>query len=319
MGRCINAWIEKPSGRNFTEKEKKTLHQIAKAFPEYSELSPYFYYPYWVNYGGLGKSWEHVEDVLKVYIEEKGMDEVSALKRMEKEKFISFKNKGTKIFFFHKTQGNEAWVDEFFHFFLEVSRKLKSLRIRLSDEGEYLLCDQFLQGGLVFPDIESVQNNITHYVSQMALSKEFEGNYLSMIGIKKEDFGQVGSDLGIGNGYGTVNLETLKLRFKNLKEIEKICAKHPEFSRKGTYFCLHNLNNLKGDYRNWFSPHSFHRKINHDDFKDWETNPGTLMSGFDGEYWGLSDKDSELESYKAIANIQKLLGEHSENLKVLGE
>jgi len=47
---------------------------------------------------------------------------------------------------------------------------------------------------------------------------------------------------------------------------------------------------------------------------------GTIMEGFHGEYWNLSDKDSEAENYRMIGIIQKMLGqENTKNLQILGE
>ena len=43
------------------------------------------------------------------------------------------------------------------------------------------------------------------------------------------------------------------------------------------------------------------------------------MDGFNGEAFGLSNKDSEMESYKAIAKMQKLVEGFEGQIKILGE
>ena len=51
-------------------------------------------------------------------------------------------------------------------------------------------------------------------------------------------------------------------------------------------------------------------------FKDYKMSAATMMDGFKGEGFGLSES-AEGESYKQIAFIQKMLGD-SKNLKILG-
>jgi len=75
------------------------------------------------------------------------------------------------------------------------------------------------------------------------------------------------------------------------------------------------LYNMKERYRsNTYPPEpsyeitEFCRPINIEDFEDYpEYNAGQIMAGFEGEYFGLSSKDAESESYKMIALLQKLL------------
>ncbi len=53
---------------------------------------------------------------------------------------------------------------------------------------------------------------------------------------------------------------------------------------------------------------TFCRKVNPEDFKDHpEYGAAQIMAGFDGEYYGLTDKDPEAESYRACAFIKKLI------------
>lgn len=52
----------------------------------------------------------------------------------------------------------------------------------------------------------------------------------------------------------------------------------------------------------------FCRKIKPEDFKNHpEYGASQIMAGFDGEYYGLSKKDPEAESYKACATVQKMI------------
>ncbi|MFA5032868.1 MAG: hypothetical protein WC614_07605 [bacterium] len=57
-----------------------------------------------------------------------------------------------------------------------------------------------------------------------------------------------------------------------------------------------------------WSVSEFCRTIKPEDFQNHpEYGASQIMAGFDGEYYGLSKKDPESESYKACANIQKMI------------
>ena len=58
----------------------------------------------------------------------------------------------------------------------------------------------------------------------------------------------------------------------------------------------------------WFDIQSFCRCVCKKSFEKYpEYNTGQIMAGFDGEYYGLTDKDPEIESYKMSAMVKKML------------
>ena len=64
--------------------------------------------------------------------------------------------------------------------------------------------------------------------------------------------------------------------------------------------------------------------IKEDDFTNYAMSPATMMSGFSGEYYSLTDEDPEAQSYRSIGQIQKLLSPLLESntgaqLHILGE
>lgn len=60
--------------------------------------------------------------------------------------------------------------------------------------------------------------------------------------------------------------------------------------------------------RGWFEVQTFCRYVCKKDFEKYpEYNAGQIMAGFDGEHYGLTDKDPEIESYKMSAMIKKML------------
>ena len=60
--------------------------------------------------------------------------------------------------------------------------------------------------------------------------------------------------------------------------------------------------------RGWFEVQTFCRYVCKKDFEKYpEYNAGQIMAGFEGEYYGLTDKDPEIESYKMSAMVKKML------------
>lgn len=61
----------------------------------------------------------------------------------------------------------------------------------------------------------------------------------------------------------------------------------------------------KGD---WIDVQNFCRYVNKKDFDNYEDyNIKQIMAGFEGEYYGLTDKDPEIESFKMSAMVKKML------------
>ena len=64
----------------------------------------------------------------------------------------------------------------------------------------------------------------------------------------------------------------------------------------------------------WIEPSKLCRKVNPDDFIGHpEYDSKQVMAGFDGEYWGLTSKDTELESLKAVAFMQQIVSKASKS------
>ena len=64
-------------------------------------------------------------------------------------------------------------------------------------------------------------------------------------------------------------------------------------------------------HRKYSTPSDFHRSVNPADFaKHGEYSAGEIMAGFHGEYFGLTTRDPEIESYKMLGKITNALGKH---------
>jgi hypothetical protein len=237
------------------------------------------------------------------------------IQTLEKEGLIINEQKNTKeLHAFTKVQGNEFNSLLVFQALISISKKLPKVTITLSDEGEFLLCDLKIKNGKALPVIDELVDDMRHYALKMLFSKGFEGNVLDKL--TTTDFtDEFGGDIELNNTYGDM-AEYINNKLRNLKEIETALIKA---GLTGNKLYLFNLNNL--EEKNWFDPKVFTRNVDVEKFLDYKMSAGTMMAGFSGEGFGLTDKDSEAESYKSIARMFSLLekaGLDKKNIQILG-
>ena len=197
---------------------------------------------------------------------------------------------------------------------VDISIQIPDAEIRLSDEGEFLLCDLIIRKGKAMPKITSLIDEIKRYCQLMMFSENYAANILNCLKYKISDFShefQMGCNLG--NNYSDMT-QYVNEKLRNLKEVEEALIRQGATGNKLHFFNLENLNSI-----DWFCPYAFTRKVDIKKFIDYKCTPSTLMDGFSGEGFGLSAEDSESNSYQAIARIQKLFDNPSFELKVLGE
>jgi hypothetical protein len=203
---------------------------------------------------------------------------------------------------FVKVQGNELNSLLVFEACLEISNKVKDCTIKVYDEGEFLLCPVKMKMGKVLPLLGDMLDDLRRYSWRMLSSSKYRRNVLDRLDYKAEDFGhEFMMDIGLDNSYGD-QVPLINEKLRNLKLIETAILKEWKV-KSPPYFS--NITSL--DYRLWFSPYSFTRNIDAEKFKNYEGGLKNLLDGFDGEAFGLTDTDSEMKSYEAIAQLQKLL------------
>jgi len=337
MGRVLNYSIDKDSG-NFTRKELDAMFEISKRYNSDEMLADIneayktnlkelwtcenfwlgigSYYPNWDKFkGGSTNGWNEVNkriDELK-----KTMPEIDAIFQAKKEGIILFYDEKYKNHFdgFTKVQGNEFNSLLVFKALLEISKRIPKATLRISDEGEFLLCPLKIKNGLVLPEINELIDDIQHYSMLMMLSKNYKGNILKVL--KNTEFKNscFKGDIHIENTYGDMS-KYIDDKLRNLQEIEKALMK---VQTKDNDLFIYNINNREP--KDWFKPELFIRPVDVEKFFDYKMSAATMMDGFYGSHWNLTDKDEETESYKMMAHIFGMLekaGFNKGDIKTLG-
>jgi hypothetical protein len=203
---------------------------------------------------------------------------------------------------FVKTQGNEFNSLLVYTGLLELSILCPKLTIELDDEGEFLLANLKINNGKVLPKLNDIREDVDRWSRELAVK---ELDFKTRFADEYKLLGNDGIDnLNIGGTYSSYAEGYLKKSLQKYARAFRIMKEH----FKGDFqLNAHNIEHcIKPEQ--WFDPILFCRAVNIDDFYTYEGGASKLMDGFDGEYWGLSDKDSEAESYRMIAQVQKLFG-----------
>ena len=336
MGRTLHFSIKKEKS-NFTKDELVKIYEVCKFYNSkelLDEINTTFnsklkalwtcenfwiglgsYYPDWKNplfKKGADFAWNYIAKREKELMNT--MSYYDTLAQLEKEGLIvDGIQKTNELRGFTKTQGNEFNSMLVLKALVAISKKLPKVEIELSDEGEFLLCDLKIKNGKALPMINELVESMQGYALKMLLSKGFEGNILKDL-TATEFTHEFKMDIGIENPYGDMT-SCINDRLRNLKEVEKVLIKE---GLKGNQLYFYNLENSGKR----FNPESFTRTVNVEKFLGYEMNVGTLMDGFHGEGFGLTDKDSESESYKRLAQMFSLLekiGADKKDVKILGQ
>lgn len=337
MGRVLNYSINKDKG-SFTRQELEVMYEVSQRYNSKEMLDDINkayktklkelwscesfwlglgnYYPNWdkVN-GGSESGWNIVNN--RITELEKTMSPIDAIFQAKKEGIILFHDENYQNHFhgFTKVQGNEFNSLLVFKAVMEISKRIPKATLRISDEGEFLLCPLTIKNGLVLPDINDLIESIQYYSMLMMLSKNYKGNILKKLKNTTFQNNCFKGDIHVENNYDDMS-KYIDDKLRNLQEIEKVLMK---VCKQENDLFLYNLNNR--DSKDYFKPELFIRPVDVEKFLDYKMSAGTMMDGFHGEGFGLSDEDSEATSYKMIANMFGMLekaGFKKENIKTLG-
>ena len=304
MGRTLHYKIIKTKG-SFTDKDKDALYNYSIAINQKPEIwtcenffvDPYGYYPNWDN----PKISSIKRDEVYNYLDQRendliktGLTRTKAIARMKKEKLIvTFHDDGdNKIGSFTKVQGNEMNALLVYYALVDISTQIKNIEITLSDEGRFLYGDVVIKDGKVRFNLSKKKENINRWLASLVDKDEYAFN-------TKDLPYKLIQDLNLVNdGYKENALEYLNEDLQDIADF--VNQKHPDIQKHN--WSSYNLSNL------WLEPQYFHRLVNLKDFDENMTPTAkTLMAGFYGEYWKLTDKDAERESYNMLSQVQGLI------------
>ena len=324
MGRTLHYTLKKDS--KFTRKEEFAMYDITEKYNsgKYKDvwtcenfgLDTVAFYPNWQNpkFTDANVAWALINHLL-AKAEKLGTHYIDAVRELQKARLVNFHNKVNEVHGFTKTQGNEFNSLLVLLALVELSKEIPKAEISLYDEGEFLFCKLKIKNGLALPDIDDLLDDIKGYAFKMLFSPGFEGNVLDRLEYKATDFEKcLAQDVGFDNSYGDMT-KYINGKLRNLKAVNDALVRK---GLKDNEFYLYNFKQRK--LENWFDPIIFTRPVDIDKFTDYVCSPATLMDGFSGEAFGLSDEDAESKSYNTIAMLQKMLegaGWGKENLQVL--
>jgi len=249
----------------------------------------------------------------------KKLSRIEAYKFFAKEGWITLDNPDLKeIHEFVKVQGNEFNAALVFHAIKELTILIPKMEVRISDEGEFLLCPIKMKQGRAIPLFNEMLEAMQGYALKMLFSSGFEGNILNKLE-HKEFCHELKMDLNIENSYGDMT-KYINEKLRNIKEVEKRIYDSTPSDNYGGKNSLYIYNLERLELKKWYDADLFTRinQINPKDFVTYKMTPATLMDSGEA-YYGLSDEDAEAESYKRIAQMQKILDKLGANMEVLGE
>lgn len=309
MGRTLHYSITKERGM-FSRQDKQAMIDIAEKYNsgtlkdiwscENYYFIPYNYYP---NWNGMFKdvnpdeAWKQINGKWKELVVQ-GKADIDIYEELHASKYIQLFDHldSNKYQGFTKVQGNELNALLVYHALIELSLAIPNTMIHLRDEGHFLFCPVNIRQGKAKPLFSEMKETLRYYYELILLK---DNDILPQI--NKHDLpAGILKDLHLeDNPYDKAEIiKWINEKMRDMNEVYKRIKKHIISS----YHCIHNIEN------HWFEPELLCRRINPKDFEDTKCDAGTLMAGFYGEYFKLTDKDEESESYKTIARLQKMMG-----------
>jgi hypothetical protein len=360
MGRTINYKFTREGNTKFTDQEIETFIQVRTKYTtgKFAEVwtcdafypEPINFFPHWdgtkkieikiilreeLNNGDGYDYCSYIENKVEglmqgkpiklgythEYSFDKKLSRFEAYKILAKEEWVIINNTDLKtIHGSVKVQGNELNAALTYFALKELTMLIPKAEVKITDGGEFLLCPVRMKQGKAIPVLEDMLEQMQHLAFKMLMSPGFEGNILNKL--EHKDFcHEFKMELQIDNGYGDMS-QYINEALRNIKEIEKrIYDITPKDNYKGKN-TLYFSNMRRFKIKDWYEADLFTRinQVNPADFLTYKMKPATVLD-YGEQYYGLSDKDPEAESYKRIAQLQKVLGKLGINnkLEVLGE
>lgn len=326
MGRVLS-WDIIPD-KPFTDSQINKLQEIGKKYNsgkfekvwscENFWCDVYDFYPNWDDPKGVfNKGKDNQWDIINFMYDKLlklNRNHAKTCRELRKEGYILFHNSNPKseAHGFCKVQGNEFNSLLIYRALIEISKAIPNATINVRDEGEFLLCEVKLQNGKALPDLEKVREGIHWRAAITLLGRE---DVLKKLENLKGIDEKMLDDFGFDRGYGDSQLQYLDDDLRNLKIVlDRIKSEFP----RDRVFCIYNVMNEKG-----FDPYLLTRanEVDINKYINYTMSPETMMDGFSGEGFGLSDPKDAVALGESMTNMIKKAFEVDDDctVKVLGE
>ncbi len=327
MGRTLHFSIRKLDGKPFTRDEHRTLYALSERYnsgPLENVWSCENFFP--SPFGSYCPNWRHpnykffTPEVVSKMVENE-IDRAPGRDRVEKVMAVAKKRK-VELFYdlssdtiggFTKTQGNELNSLLVLMGLVEVSEVLP-VECSLTDEGRFLYCPLLIQKGRAIPMINKLTEHFEWLAARYALSVRHRHGLSKKLKFDGMD-DVLKRALKLDNPYNPKHdLKYMQNDLDDIAHLQKVLA-----SKGITGYDIERLEDRP--VRQWLPVNLLHRKVNVNDYVNYEMSAATLMDGFNGEGFGLADDTAEAASYRTIGMIQKLFGlagNQAAHLKILG-
>ena len=328
MGRTITYSISKET--DFTYEEYSIMKELSIKYNSepYRELwtCESFVldrYKYYTNYFNP-EAWkfaatqnmnidEYVNHEIAKYMNS-GKTHLESLNELKKRGFIFFMNDiGNEtpermVRGFTKVLGDESCSLLLYKILLELSQRIPSATIEISDQGKFLLSKVHLKNEKALPIIDDQIESIKEFCGRIfgEDSDEYEKSVQKLDNYNLYESNRFKEDFGLDKEpYSSKKevsyIEEHLIDFIALRErlINWGLSKDEMFS-----------NSIKErELKDWFSPELCTRQVDEEKFRDYKKGTDKIIDGYKGEGFGLcpDSYDSEKEGYLIIDKFKKLL------------
>lgn len=322
MGRTLHYTISKLNGKPFTKEEHRKLYDLSLRYNsgpmekvwscENFFPSPYgSYYPNWgnpkLNSLPVDEAYKLVEDKM----DQASGDEIEKIEHLRTEGMIQLFHDPNSHEFrgFTKTQGNELNSLLVLIGLAEITDTLP-VQVDVHDEGRLLYCDVLLRDGSALPLLDRKIEHFQWLAARFALSAAQRSGLSKKLKFEGMDE-TLKYEMQLGNPYDPKSdAAYMQNDIDDIMHIQSVLAKR---GIKGGD--LKHMDKLP--VSKWLPLSVVHRQVDPKDYLNYKMSAATLMDGFKGEGFGLSDDTAEADSYRAIAFIQKMVGGKTDpNVKI---
>ena len=332
MGRTINYTISKET--DFTYEEFSIMKELTIKYNsepyrqlwtcESFELDRYKYYPNLHNPKVLKfieteniKLDKYVNQEIEKYMKS-GKTHLESLYELKKRGFIFFMNDIQNeapdriVHGFTKVLGDESCSLLLYMILLELSQRIPSATVEISDQGKFLLSMVYLKNGKAIPVIDEQIESIKGFCGK--IFDEDSDNYKKCLQ-KLDNYNLYESNRFKENFGLDKEPYSSKIEVSYIEDhLTDFVALRERLINWGLSKEEMYANSIKErELKDWFSPELCTRQVDEELFKDYKKGTDKILDGYKGEGFGLcpDSYDSEKEGYLIIDKVKKMFEQTS--------